>query len=677
MRQPLVSRLLRQLRAVWTDEKTGPYAIGLLLTLVLGALSVWQPLALRKADLAVYDLMLAARAQPPQSNAVVLVGVDEDSLAAFGQWPWPRYRLALLVEQLQRLGATVVALDVLMPEPDRSSPDVIAHERRRDLQGQALPTGPSTDSNSQRLAQAMQSMPIVIGSYLQFGPSQSIPNTPAPVPAGMVLSRNIQAPLSWPQPQGHIRSVAALTQAAAAEGFTNALQDVDGKLRRVPLLLPWPHSGDYQPSLALSALLLSSPGRQLHLEASPAEARLDWNGRQIPLDRSGNLMLDWRSQPPTYVSARAVLQGTVPPESLKNKIVLVGTWALGLGDLHLSPSGAAVHGLVFHATVIDNLLAGHFIARPAWASGAELLAVLLAGALSTWWLARAGVRGSVVLVLLGTAGVYAGAQALLVQQGLHLSPLLPMLTLVLTSLFLNLLKYGVAAHKLRLRTRDLMEAQDEIIISLSVLAEARDKETGRHILRTQCYVKVLARQLATMPGYRHLTVSDIELLAKSAPLHDIGKVGIPDSILKKPGKLTPEEFAVMQTHPLIGAQALERIMAGSARPEKQNFLDYARQMIEAHHERWDGTGYPHGLQGRAIPLAGRLMALADVYDALVSRRVYKEGFAHEQVRQMLIEQSGRQFDPDIVAAFVAQEDVFVRIAHELADPPEEAAALAA
>lgn len=676
----MASAGLQHLRAAWHHEKTRLYALGLCLSVLLAMLSAWQPVALRKADGAVYDHLLAARSQTPPSDAVVLVGVDEASLAALGQWPWPRYRLALLLEQLQRLGARVVALDILMPEPDRSSPDVIARERQRDLQGQILASSPSapsspngtSDSNSQRLAQAMQTMPTVLGSYLQFfaPPAGSSAVPPPALPAGTVFSHNTQGALLWPQAQGQLRSLPQLTQVAAAEGFTNALQDIDGKLRRVPLLLPSPNGTGYQPSLALATLLQASTNRSLQLQTSSTEAHLHWNGHQIPLDRGGNLLLDWRKQLPDHISALAVLQGTVAPERIRDKIVLVGTWALGLGDLHLAPSGASVHGLVFHATVINNLLAGRFIARPAWAAGAEWLAVLLVGLLTTWWLAHAGVWGAVLWVVLGSSSIYGAAQMLLVQQGLHLSPLMPMLALVCISLFLNLLKYGMTAHKLRLRTRDLLDAQDEIIISLSVLAETRDKETGHHILRTQRYVKVLAQQLASTPGYRHLTPHDIELLTKSAPLHDIGKVGIPDRILQKPGKLTPEEFAVMKTHPLIGAQALERIIANSSRPEKQNFLDYARQMIEAHHERWDGTGYPHGLQGHAIPLAGRLMALADVYDALVSRRVYKEGFAHAQVRQMLLEQSGHHFDPDVVNAFVAQEDEFVRIAHELADPPE-------
>lgn len=245
-----------------------------------------------------------------------------------------------------------------------------------------------------------------------------------------------------------------------------------------------------------------------------------------------------------------------------------------------------------------------------------------------------------------------------------------MLTLVLSGSVLSLLKYGITARKLRLRTRDLLNAQDDIIISMSVLAEARDKETGGHIRRTRRYVEILANQLARTPRYAHLSRFDIELLAKSAPLHDIGKIGIPDAILQKPGKLTDAEYAIMQSHTLIGAAALSRIVSDSGHPEKQTFLDYARQMTESHHEHWNGQGYPHHLQGDAIPLAGRLMALADVYDALISRRVYKKPYTHAEVCQFITEKSGSQFDPDIVAAFMARNDEFWRVAEAFADPVE-------
>lgn len=665
-------------------ERTLLYASGLCLTLLVGLLSIFQPLAVQKAELALYDLMLAGRTHPQQSSAPLVVGIDEDSLAVFGQWPWPRYRLASLVTQLHQLGAEVVALDFLMPEIDRTAPEVIQSERQRDhiettgtTPAPATPTAPASstapayDGNSQHLATALGQGPTVLGYYLDFAqPTASGRSShPPTAPLGMVVSRSSHGTAQWPQPLGQIRSLPLLTDAASAEGFTNALQDIDGTLRRIPLLLS-SGQGDNFPSLALAAVLLASPQlqRNLRLDTHPTGSLLHWGLLGIPLDRSGNLLLDWRSTPPPYLSAHSVLKGKMPPHSLRGKIVVVGAWAQGLGDRHLTPSGKSVYGVAVHATIIDNLLSGTFIARPSWARGAELLAVLVAGALYTLLLGRPGFAWSVVVTVGGTVGLYMGAYGLLVHQGLHLSPLLPMLALVIISSVLSLLKYGIEAHKLLVRTQELSRAQDSVITSLSILSAARDKETGGHILRTQRYVEMLARQLSTTPAYGYLSNSDIELLAKSAPLHDIGKVGIPDSILQKPGKLTPEEYAIMQEHPLIGAQALSKIIADTGHPEQQSFLDYARQMAEAHHERWDGNGYPHRLSGPSIPLAGRLMALADVYDALISKRVYKRGFSHTEVREMLIKESGAHFDPDVVAAFLVCETHFLQVSEEFADP---------
>ena len=661
-------------------ELTGLYAVGLCLTLLVALLSIFPTLAVQRSELALYDLMLSGRTQAPQSQVPVVVGIDEDSLAAFGQWPWPRYRLALLVEQLQQLGAQVVALDFLMPELDRTSPEVIQSERQRDrvetkntnYSNTTLPrTEPLYDGNSQRLAEALGRGPTVLGYYLGFSPhSVSAPSLyPPTAPAGMVVSRSFHGTGQWPQPTGHIRSLPLLTDAASAEGFTNALQDMDGTLRRVPLLLSSPQGQD-TPSLALAAALLSSPQRSLRLNTDPTGVVLHWGARQIPLDRSGNLLLDWHSNPPRYVSALSVLQGRMAPDSLRGNIVVVGAWAQGLGDRHLTPAGKSTYGVAVHATVLDNLLSGKFISRPSWARGAELLAVIVAGVLCTLVLGRSGFAWLVWVVVAGTAGLYGAAYQLLVQEGLHLSPLLPMAALVVISSVLSLLKYGFEERQLLLRTKELSEAQDSVITSFSALAEVRDKETGGHILRTRRYVEILAEQLSTTPAYAYLTRSDIDLLGKSAPLHDIGKVGIPDSILQKPGKLTPEEYRIMQNHPLIGAQALAKVIAGTGHPGQKSFLEYARQMVEAHHERWDGTGYPHRLSGEAIPLAGRLMALADVYDALISKRVYKRGFSHDEVRQMLIKESGAHFDPAVINAFLARETDFLHIAKKFADPPE-------
>ena len=203
--------------------------------------------------------------------------------------------------------------------------------------------------------------------------------------------------------------------------------------------------------------------------------------------------------------------------------------------------------------------------------------------------------------------------------------------------------------------------QDVSILALAHLAETRDPETGNHLRRTQGYVHALADHLQNHPRFSTcLTAANITLLTKSAPLHDIGKVGIPDHILLKPGKLTPEEWEVMKTHAQLGSMAIEQAERDITEPVK--FLTLAKEIAHWHHERWDGSGYPDGLAGDAIPVSARLMALADVFDALINRRVYKEALSFAKAREIIIAEDGHQFDPDVVAAFIAIFDVFETIA---------------
>ena len=233
-------------------------------------------------------------------------------------------------------------------------------------------------------------------------------------------------------------------------------------------------------------------------------------------------------------------------------------------------------------------------------------------------------------------------------------------------------EFGHIAHNTNLMiddlaryTQEVKQTRDVAILGLSSLAEARDNETGAHILRTQYYVKALTELLKDRPKYKdYLDDQTIELLYKSAPLHDIGKVGIPDAILLKPGKLTDDEFEIMKTHASIGAEALA---TAEGQLGSNSFLRFAREISETHHEKWDGSGYPNGLKGEDIPLSGRLMALADVYDALISKRVYKPAFSHEKAKSILIDGKGTHFDPDIVDAFIECEQAFVDIATKYSD----------
>ena len=217
--------------------------------------------------------------------------------------------------------------------------------------------------------------------------------------------------------------------------------------------------------------------------------------------------------------------------------------------------------------------------------------------------------------------------------------------------------------KVEERTQEVLRSHYAIIFAMAKMTEARDDDTGKHLERICKYVEVLARELAKTDGT--ITEQWIRTVVKTAALHDIGKVGIPDGILLKKGRLTTEEREIMETHPAIGGDTLLELREemGGGGP----FLSQAIEITLGHHEKWDGTGYPFGIKGEAIALSARLVAVADVYDALVSKRVYKPGLSHEEARRLIQEEAGQHFDPRVVEAFMARQDDFVRIADTMRD----------
>jgi putative two-component system response regulator len=217
-------------------------------------------------------------------------------------------------------------------------------------------------------------------------------------------------------------------------------------------------------------------------------------------------------------------------------------------------------------------------------------------------------------------------------------------------------------------------AENETIQTISIralahLAEIRDPETGNHIHRTQNYVHALAHRLREHPRFSgFLTERNIDLLVKSAPLHDIGKVGVPDQILLKPGPLTPEEWEIMKTHAKLGSDAIE--LAEGDAEQAVAFLTLAKEIAHWHHEKWDGSGYPDGLAGESIPIAARLMALADVFDALITPRPYKPAMSFDKAREIIVAGCGHHFDPDMANAFVDIFNECIAIALQYRDPEE-------
>ncbi|MDR2169259.1 MAG: response regulator [Planctomycetaceae bacterium] len=212
-----------------------------------------------------------------------------------------------------------------------------------------------------------------------------------------------------------------------------------------------------------------------------------------------------------------------------------------------------------------------------------------------------------------------------------------------------------------------LETRDVAIFALAKLAESRDVDTGAHLERVQYYCRTLAQRMATVEKYQDVIDPEfVRLIFQTSPLHDIGKVGIPDSVLLKPGRLDPHEFDIMKTHTTIAAQTLDATLK---KFPGASFLKMARDIAATHHEKYDGSGYPNGLIGENIPLCGRIIALADVYDALISKRVYKKALTHESARNIILEGRSKHFDPDVVDCFVDLEDQFISI-HKRFDEEE-------
>ena len=216
--------------------------------------------------------------------------------------------------------------------------------------------------------------------------------------------------------------------------------------------------------------------------------------------------------------------------------------------------------------------------------------------------------------------------------------------------------------KVHEKTREVLNLQNAILTTVADLVEFRDKLTGGHITRTQRYLKALTDELIDEGIYEEeISQWDMGFFLPSAQLHDVGKIAISDTILNKPDRLSPEEFEIMRTHVSVGVDAIEKIISNTT---EHSFLNHALRITGTHHEKWDGTGYPIGLKGNNIPLEGRLMAIADVYDALISERPYKKEYAHEEACRIIENASGSHFDPVLVNVFKKVEDKFERIAME-------------
>ena len=352
------------------------------------------------------------------------------------------------------------------------------------------------------------------------------------------------------QATGAICNLPVLTKAATTSGFLNAAPDPDGLLRRIPVLMQ--REGHVFPSLALTSVAAISGTRSMSLRVHNIDSTTLYVGtRSVPLDGKSNLLLRFRGPKRTfpYVSAVDVLKEKVGPELFKDRIVLIGTTALGTREVVSTPLDTLFAAVEVHATVADNIIQEDFFRRPEFALTLETQLVVALGLFSALVVRRYGLAWGAAAVVMCLAVLWFGSVRVMSRNGLYFSPLFPTMGLLSAMAAMTVARFASERQRADEAGEAKATSQRLMVQSLLSLTEVRDAETGKHSRRTQEYTRVLARQLSTHPNFRdYLTPERVELLASLAPLHDIGKVGVPDHILHKPAQLTPEELPVLAAY---------------------------------------------------------------------------------------------------------------------------------
>ena len=622
---------------------------GLLPTLAAAILSLYRPAFFANLEYSVYDTLVRWTPTRQPSGRVVIVDIDERSLAAVGQWPWRRDVISRLINNLRDRGAATVALDIMFPEPDR-------------YEG----AGPSPD---EVLSHTLGQGRVILGYGLLFESPTAAQDACVQHALGLPIIRGASVQTDDPffLATSAVCNLPGLTSAAEASGFLNAAPDPDGILRRAPLLMQY---GDrVYPALSLAAVRAATATRNLMLRvANVNTSSLTLDGQGVPLDGKSNLLLRYRGAKRTfrYVSAVDVLRSQSDANEFRDKIVFVGTTALGTREVVATPLDTLFVGVEVQATVADNLLQRDFMYRPEHGVTLETQIVIGLGTIAALIVARFGLLWGALAVSAFIIAVWTGTQSLLATDGGYFSPLYPTMGLLTGMASMTVAGLGVERRRAERASVEKATSQRLMVQTLLSLTGIRDEETGRHSRRTQKYTRVIAQELSKHPDFRqYLTPERVELMSSLAPLHDIGKVGVPDRVLNKPGQLTPEELAEMRRHPRYGRDVIENAeRAAGVRDDVA--LAVAKDIVYTHHEWWDGSGYPEGLRGTAIPIPGRVMAIVDVYDAILTRKLYQAPMSNEDAVAFIVKGKGSHFDPAVVDAFVKVSPAL----HQLSQEPE-------
>ncbi|MDQ6961240.1 MAG: CHASE2 domain-containing protein [Mariprofundaceae bacterium] len=644
------------------------FFIGLCVASFISLLSYSNVGLLEKLDNIFLDQFIQQTASGEKAKNTLTIDIDDVSLTAVGQWPWPRYRTASLVKDILAMNPSSVGLDILFSEPDRTAIIHIQRTLQQDFGLKVEFSGiPKALTDNDGYLGYVLSDPRVVGAKYFFFDHQNIIDV-IKAPA-FKIDDQTKDMLDLHDAPGVLNNTYKIFSQLKFTGFLNSQPDNDGMLRKLPLLIQY--KGVIHPHLSLAVFMRSQNLHTASIESSTYGPVIHVGKYRIPITPKGFAFLRFNGVPSLYasISAMDILNGIVKPSEIKGKTIFIGSSATGLKDLYHTTFDSQFPGVKTHSVVVENILSQTFIITPTWSTKAVIVSVFATAIIISCLFTTLNVVslfsiGSMLwsLLILGFSLYFFQSE------GVFLSPASAILTAIALFSFFATTRFVIERRHAVKWLKQLENARQVTMESMAAVAESRDPETGAHIKRTQHYVKVIAQHLVKTKHFIDTLVPQyIDLLYSSAPLHDIGKVGVPDHILMKPGKLTDEEFVEMKKHAEFGKRI---IFSTAEKIEGNNFLLLAGEIAASHHEKWNGSGYPEGLAGENIPLSGRIMAVADVYDALISKRCYKPAFSHEKACRILKEGRDKHFDPIILDAFFEIEDDIKAIADSFQDPDE-------
>lgn len=612
--------------------------------------TIYKSGAIEYFDLKLYDVFNSVITHTKKENSsVVVVDIDEKSLKHLGQWPWSRLILSKLIENISAANPANIGLDILFPEKDKTSILEVENFFKRYFSKDIKISGIDKYlfDNDKIFAKTLKQNQVTMPVYLTNRQSKKC----------FMPAKNRQAftnAQTTYTSSNILCNLDIFQKSASTVGFINAQEDRDGILRRASMFIKYKNYTI--PSFALANLINID-------KITTKNNIISVLNHTFKTDKNSNILLNFNKKG-NYrtISAINILSNQFSKKKLLGKFVIVGTSAVGLHDHYIISTGEMIPGVFVHSTIIDDILNDKTIYQPVFLKYINLFVSLFLSLLLLFLIYKK-LYARVFLLFIGTSLFYIGLSIYLLKHFIYISTgyfLTPYLIFFFFANMIFILFYYKERKKF---LEDLSKAHSETIDSMALVAETRDAETGAHILRTKEYMGFLTDYLSTHDLYKKdLTSNYRELVYRATPLHDIGKVGIPDYILKKEGKLEKDEYKIMQQHSEIGKNIIENAMKNN---QSNQFLKIAHNIAYCHHEKWDGTGYPRGIKKDEIPLEARMMALVDVYDALISKRCYKLSFSFEKSEEIIIQGSGTHFDPILVGVFIELKQKFREIAQKL------------